>query len=82
MLFAALLLAESINYARTLLAQGNPDPKPSNHLDEHESEEDAVLEAVKTRRSAVLERIRRVARCSAHSHEGREWAEEVRKRDG
>lgn len=57
LLAARLLLAQSVHDRGTLVAQSDPDPEPSQHLDEHEAEEDAVLEAVKARRRAVLKDV-------------------------
>lgn len=57
LLAARLLLAQSVHDRGTLVAQSNPDPEPSQHLDEHKAKEDAVLEAVEARRRAVLKGV-------------------------
>lgn len=46
----SLLSAQLLNHSTSLLAQGNPDPKPRNHLHKHEGEEETVLEAIKSTR--------------------------------
>lgn len=72
-----LLLEDGV----ALLAQGDPDPEPSHHLDEHEGEEKAVLEAVAAPASGEVGRVVRarvgeVAARRGRAVDGRRGAEE------